>query len=734
MTTRFGFLRRVWALALCAWVMMVMGGQGAWAAPGDCVKAAEIVDAMFSTGAGAGRNGIPSDYKPPCRLPAGRIIAIQATESGPNGGAGTTSAGGAKGCGQLIGKSNPNFKIGSKTLRYDLEGNNIHNLLRGAEYLCYLQDYLNLYLGPSQDRCDLVAAAYNAGEGVVQGGIRLTKARGKPLTIENVLAAGVPLYPKLYPKPQVKIQEALGHAGCTCGGDLQKKYAAGRFCSSKGGGIASAIADAVLALDKINDVGTGVIQALAKVIETAVVLFDDHLGPGLLSVVMVIYSIMALWAIAKLLMPFGPPGNAGQTMNGLLTLTGTVGIVALMLSNLSLLTSLVFFPIMSLMTELGDLSTGSFQSTATISSECKTAQGQSLSGDAAEDAKLLATRMTCTVDQAMQPLKQTLRISMASLKRLEGDFNDTGIDTMKDSLNQSTSIFSRASGAVLTDIDNKRKQAMQIMVFISAVPLAVMSATAILGIIATTAQAFWKIAFEFFKLAPAVAAFAFRPTRGVFATSVKGWISPIMIFAVTYSMLGLSSNVVCNMEVAQTPSGPVTLCNDSEGYVQGIAEAPYNLQAEFREQKEGEAVFPMITKSIWISLAFFTLFINSSLRLAAKMDWVGGGGLADGLQKLVSNTLGNVDHYKAAASKTGGTAIAVVQNAGMKSGENPKKDEKDEKDKDKPKGGSEAKSDSQNANNTGQQTPTPDQGGRGANTINTFERQPEGSRPRTPVA
>jgi hypothetical protein len=678
MTTRFGFLRRVWALALCAWVMMVMGGQGAWAAPGDCVKAAEIVDAMFSTGAGAGRNGIPSDYKPPCRLPAGRIIAIQATESGPNGGAGTTSAGGAKGCGQLIGKSNPNFKIGSKTLRYDLEGNNIHNLLRGAEYLCYLQDYLNLYLGPSQDRCDLVAAAYNAGEGVVQGGIRLTKARGQPLTLENVLAAGVPLYPKLYPKPQVKIQEALGHAGCTCGGDLQKKYAAGRFCSPKGGGI-GAIGTALLALDKINDVGTGVIQALAKVIETAVVLFDDHLGPALLSVVMVIYSIMALWAIAKLLMPFGPPGNAGQTMNGLLTLTGTVGIVALMLSNLSLLTSLVFFPIMSLMTELGDLSTGSFQSTATISSECKTAQGQSLSGDAAEDAKLLATRMTCTVDQSMQPLKQTLRISMASLKRLEGDFNDTGIDTMKDSLNQSTSIFSRASGAVLTDIDNKRKQAMQIMVFISAVPLAVMSATAILGIIATTAQAFWKIAFEFFKLAPAVAAFAFRPTRGVFATSVKGWISPIMIFAVTYSMLGLSSNIVCNLEVAKTSSGPVTLCNDSEGYVQGIAEAPYDLQAEFRDQKEGEAVFPMITKSIWISLAFFTLFINSSLRLAAKMDWVGGGGLADGLQKLVSNTLGNVDHYKAAAGKTAGLASDVVQNAGMKSGE---KDEKDEKDKD----------------------------------------------------
>jgi hypothetical protein len=706
MTTRFGFLRRVWALALCAWVMMMLGGQGAWAM--SCPQAAEIVDAMFSTGAGAGRNGIPSDYKPPCRLPAGRIIAIQATESGPNGGAGTTSAGGAKGCGQLIGKSNPNFKIGSKTLRYDLEGNNIHNLLRGAEYLCYLQDYLNLYLGPSQDRCDLVAAAYNAGEGVVQGGIRLTKARGKPLTIENVLAAGVPLYPDVYLDPQAKIQEALVHAGCTCGGDLQKKYAAGRFCSSKGGGIASASADAVLALDKINDVGTGVIQALAKVIETAVVLFDDHLGPGLLSVVMVIYSIMALWAIAKLLMPFGRPGNAGQTMNGLLTLTGTVGIVALMLSNLSLLTSLVFFPIMSLMTELGDLSTGSFQSTATISSECKTAQGQSMSGDAGKNAKLLATRMTCTVDQAMQPLKQTVRISMASLKRLEN--------------------LNLGPLSIIPAVDSGAK----LMVLISAVPLAVMSATAIFGIIATTAQAFWKIAFEFFKLAPAVAAFAFRPTRGVFATSVKGWISPIMIFAVTYSMLGLSSNIVCNLEVAKTSSGPVTLCNDSEGYVQGIAKAPYDLQAEFRDQKEGEAVFPMITKSIWISLAFFTLFINSSLRLAAKMDWVGGGGLADGLQKLVSNTLGNVDHYKAAGGKTVGTAIDVGQKAWMESGEKPKKDKKD--DKEKPKEGSEAKSDPQNANNTGQQTQATNQGSGRANTINTFERQPEGSRQRTPVS
>ena len=421
---------------------------------------------------------------------------------------------------------------------------------------------------------------------------------------------------------------------------------------------------------------------------------------------MVIYSIMALWAIAKLLMPFGRPGNAGQTMNGLLTLTGTVGIVALMLSNLSLLTSLVFFPIMSLMTDLGDLSTGTFQSTATISSECKAAQGQSMSGDAGKNAKLLATRMTCTVDQAMQPLKQTLRISMASLKRLENlDLGPLGL------------IPAVNLGA-------------KVIIFVSAIPMAVMSATAILGIIATTAQAFWKIAFEFFKLAPAVAAFAFRPTRGVFATSVKGWISPIMIFAVTYSMLGLSSNIVCNLEVAKTSSGPVTLCNNTEGYVQGIAEAPYDLQAEFREKKEGEAVFPMITKSIWISLAFFTLFINSSLRLAAKMDWVGGGGLADGLQKLVNNTMGNLDHYKATAGKTGGLASDVAQKAWMESGEKKKKEGKEDKDKkEEPKGSSEGKPDQQNANNTGQQTQTPDQGGDAANYI----RVKSSARQRTPV-
>jgi hypothetical protein len=627
MKTRFGFLRRVWALALCAWVMMVMGGQGAWAAPGDCVKAAEIVDAMFSTGAGAGRNGIPADYKPPCQLARGRIIGIQTKETGAEYDNSVVNGGGYVGCGQLGPwyHENPTYARGSKTpLNIRGAGNEVPNLLRAGEYLCYIQGVLKT------NRCEVVAAAYNAGEGAVGSGA--SKSGGVQGDIQAIINNS--------PVTEAKKNEMRGYIGPAC---------------KLTGGIASAIADAVLALDKINDVGTGVIQALAKVIETAVVLFDDHLGPGLLSVVMVIYSIMALWAIAKLLMPFGRPGNAGQTMNGLLTLTGTVGIVALMLSNLSLLTSLVFFPIMSLMTELGDLSTGSFQSTATISSECKTAQGQSMSGDAGKDAKLLATRMTCTVDQAMQPLKQTVRISMASLKRLEN--------------------LNLGPLSIIPAVDSGAK----LMVLISAVPLAVMSATAILGIIATTAQAFWKIAFEFFKLAPAVAAFAFRPTRGVFATSVKGWISPIMIFAVTYSMLGLSSNIVCSMEVAKTSSGPVTLCNDSEGYVQGIAEAPYDLKAEFRDQKEGEAVFPMITKSIWISLAFFTLFINSSLRLAAKMDWVGGGGLADGLQKLVSNTLGNVEHYKAAAGKTGGLASDVAQKAWMESGEEKKKD----KDKDK---------------------------------------------------
>ena len=565
--------------------------------------------------------------------------------------------------------ANPTYPRGSSTpLNIQGAGNEVQNLLRAGEYLCYIQSVLKT------QRCEVVAAAYNAGEGAV--GTGLDRSGGLQGNIETIINNS--------PVTADKKKEMREYVGCTCGGSLLISDTLfsnpERYCRPNGGGI-GAIGTALLALDKINNVGTGVIQALAKVVETAIVLFDDHLGPALLSVVMVIYSIMALWAIAKLLMPFGRPGNAGQTMNGLLTLTGTVGIVALMLSNLSLLTSLVFFPIMSLMTDLGDLSTGTFQSTAAISSACKAAQGQSMSGDAGKNAKLLATRMTCTVDQAMQPLKQTLRISMASLKRLENlDLGPLGL------------IPAVSLGA-------------KVIIFVSAIPLAVMSATAILGIIATTAQAFWKIAFEFFKLAPAVAAFAFRPTRGVFATSVKGWISPIMIFAVTYSMLGLSSNIVCNLEVAKTSSGPVTLCNNTEGYVQGIAEAPYDLQAEFREKKEGEAVFPMITKSIWISLAFFTLFINSSLRLAAKMDWVGGGGLADGLQKLVNNTMGNLDHYKATAGKTGGLASDVAQKAWMESGEKKKKEGKEDKDKkEEPKGSSEGKPDQQNANNTGQQT------------------------------
>jgi len=229
----------------------------------------------------------------------------------------------------------------------------------------------------------------------------------------------------------------------------------------------------------------------------------------------------------------------------------------------------------------------------------------------------------------------------------------------------------------------------KIIILASAIPLALMSATAILGVIATTAQAFWKIAFEFFKLAPIVAAFAFRPTRGVFTTSVKGWISPIMTFAVIYSILGMSSGVVCGMELGKTDSGPITLCDNFEGYVQGISQAPYSVKSEVTGQKEGTPLFPAATKSIWISLAFFTIFINSSLRLAAKMDWVGGGGLADGLQKLVSNTLGNLDHYKAAGEKTVLLSADVAQNVAFKSGEAkkpPKKPDSDKPDKpDKPK-------------------------------------------------
>lgn len=592
--------------------------------------------------------------------------------------------------------ANPTYPRGSSApLNIQGAGNEVQNLLRAGEYLCYIQSVLKT------QRCEVVAAAYNAGEGAV--GTGLDRSGGLQGNIETIINNS--------PVTADKKKEMREYVGCTCGGSLLISDTLfsnpERYCRPNGGGI-GAIGTALLALDKINDVGTGVIQALAKVVETAIVLFDKHLGPALLSVVMVIYSIMALWAIAKLLMPFGRPGNAGQTMNGLLTLTGTVGIVALMLSNLSLLTSLVFFPIMSLMTDLGDLSTGTFQSTATISSACKAAQGQSMSGDAGKNAKLLATRMTCTVDQAMQPLKQTVRISMASLKRLENlDLGPLGL------------IPAVNLGA-------------KVIIFASAIPLAVMSATAILGIIATTAQAFWKIAFEFFKLAPAVAAFAFRPTRGVFATSVKGWISPIMIFAVTYSMLGLSSNIVCNLEVAKTSSGPVTLCNNTEGYVQGIAEAPYDLQAEFREKKEGEAVFPMITKSIWISLAFFTLFINSSLRLAAKMDWVGGGGLADGLQKLVNNTMGNLDHYKATAGKTGGLASDVAQKAWMESGEEKKKKKDDDKDKDKdkekPKGDSSGQQSSGEASNNIRNSDR-----LGSKAGNTSGETANASRSRTPV-
>ncbi|MFM7630795.1 MAG: hypothetical protein ACKO43_03160, partial [Alphaproteobacteria bacterium] len=169
------------------------------------------------------------------------------------------------------------------------------------------------------------------------------------------------------------------------------------------------------------------------------------------------------------------------------------------------------------------------------------------------------------------------------------------------------------------------------------------------------------------------------------------------------------------MELGQTDSGPITLCDNFEGYVQGISQAPYSVEYEVMGQKEGTPLFPAATKSIWISLAFFTIFINSSLRLAAKMDWVGGGGLADGLQKLVSNTLGNLDHYKALMQKTVGLAADIVQNAAMKAGEGKKDKDKDGKDgkegdKDsKPADGSSSGGDQNNADQSGggQAAPSP---------------------------
>jgi hypothetical protein len=127
-------------------------------------------------------------------------------------------------------------------------------------------------------------------------------------------------------------------------------------------------------------------------------------------------------------------------------------------------------------------------------------------------------------------------------------------------------------------------------------------------------------------------------------------------------------------------------------------------------------------------LAFFTLFINSSLRLAAKMDWVGGGGLADGLQKLVSNTLGNVEHYKAAAGKTVGLASDVGQKAWMESGEKPKKDKKDD-DKDKPKGDSSGQQSSGEASNNIRNSDR-----LGSKAGNTSGETANASRSRTPVA
>ncbi|MFN7666650.1 MAG: hypothetical protein ACK5O4_00315, partial [bacterium] len=287
MKTRFGFLRRVCALALGAWVMMVMGGQGSWANPNNsCVRAAQIVDALYTTGAGAGTNGIPSGYTPPCRLPAGRIIGIQGSETGDYHDNGIVNGGGYVGCGQMGPwyHANPTYPRGSSApLNIQGAGNEVQNLLRAGEYLCYIQSVLKT------QRCEVVAAAYNAGEGAV--GTGLDRSGGLQGNIETIINNS--------PVTADKKKEMREYVGCTCGGSLLISDTLfsnpKRYCRPNGGGI-GAIGTALLALDKINDVGTGVIQALAKVVETAIVLFDQHLGPALLSVVMVIYSIMALWA------------------------------------------------------------------------------------------------------------------------------------------------------------------------------------------------------------------------------------------------------------------------------------------------------------------------------------------------------------------------------------------------------------------------------------------------------
>ncbi|MFM7621697.1 MAG: hypothetical protein ACKO57_01790, partial [Alphaproteobacteria bacterium] len=113
MTAQFGFLRRVAALALCLGAMLLTGGQGAWAM--SCPQAAAKVDALYSTGAGAGTNGIPAGYTPPCRLPAGRIIGIQASESGDAPNNGFQNKYGFVGCGQLGPQyhANPTYPRGS---------------------------------------------------------------------------------------------------------------------------------------------------------------------------------------------------------------------------------------------------------------------------------------------------------------------------------------------------------------------------------------------------------------------------------------------------------------------------------------------------------------------------------------------------------------------------------------------------------------------------------------------
>ena len=660
--------RYLWRILVITIFMVVFAGNKASAML--CVQAAEIVEALYSTGAGAGSNGIPSDYKPPCKLPPGMIMGIQASESGNAYDNSIVNKWGYTGCGQLglNFHQNPSYKRGSSTpLNVVGAGNEVPNLLRAGEYLCYLQTQLKT------ERCDIISTAYNAGEGTLGSGIKLNKTYGKPDTLENILAAGIPLY---YPNVSAKTTEALGYAGCTCGGEFKKYISSGRFCKPSGGGIGGAISTNVLIIDQVADVGTGVIEALAQVIGTGVMIFNDHLGPALLSIVMIVYSIMALWSIAKLLMPFGQPGNAGQTFNGLLVLSGTVAIVAFMLSNVSLLTSGVFFPIMNTMTRMGDLSQGACESDKDpLTDKCQKASTAQLSGDPQKDAELLATKMTCTVNTAITPLKESLRIGMASFKRLETNFDDTGIVGKVGGAIQKGGVL---GNAIVSTVSEKTTMALRIIVFLSGLPITVLSVAAILGIIAATAQTFWKITFEFFKLAPAVAAFAFRPTRGVFTSSVQAWLGPILNFAIIYAVLGVSSTIACNAPIAITATNEkITLGKNADAYTNALPEAPLDMADDVISAEPNEAAFPVITKNIWMTMTFFALFMNSTLRLATKMNLAGGGGIKGPLSFMQNSV--NFDNTKHLAGKVKIASYDTAKNAYVKSKEPPKEEKKETK-------------------------------------------------------